>query len=106
MGFTRPTASINFAGLISPNSTLSPYEGLILSQYVKGGYHKVFTIAERNALSIWGESPLPAAHIGFTVSNDGGYTTGIRSVGMLVYVIEENKFYVLIPKGYWGIMVF
>jgi len=100
MPIQNPSAAIQFPGFLSPTSALQSWEGLLHPSYLKGGFQSVTTLAERNAISIWQEGNA-LTHAGFSESGDGGYTTGRRSIGMLVYVLENNKFYTLCPKGYF-----
>ena len=103
-----PNSSINFSTWVSPSPNISNYEGVLLAQYIKGGYQNVITLEDRDAISIYNEGT-QEQHIGFTNSGDGGKTTGLRSLGMMVKVLDpegdgsvESKVYVLIPYGYFG----
>ena len=100
MPIQNPSAAIQFPGFLSPTASLQTWEGLLHPTYLKGGFQSVTTLAERNALPIWQEGNA-LEHLGFSESGDGGYTSGRRSIGMLVYVLENNKFYTLCPKGYF-----
>mgnify|MGYP005693200461 CR=1 FL=1 len=100
MPIQNPLASIAFPSFLSPTAGIKDWEGLLHPTYLKGGFQSVPTIAERNTIPIWAETEV-ATHDGFTDSGDGGYTTGRRQIGMLVYVLENNKFYTLCPKGYF-----
>lgn len=100
MPIQNPLAAINFPGFLSPTNGIKDWEGLLHPSYLKGGFQSVPTIAERNAMPIWQEGSA-LTHAGFSESGDGGYTSGRRSIGMLVYVLENNKFYTLCPKGYF-----
>ena len=77
------------------------FEGVLHSMYLKGGFQEVNSIAERNLIPIWANEN-SVVYQGFTLGDDGGWTSGRRKVGMLVYVLENNKFYSLIPVGYYG----
>ena len=100
MPIQNPLAAIAFPSFLSPTNGIKEWEGLLHPTYLKGGFQSVPTIAERNAIPIWAETQV-ATHLGFAESQDGGYTTGRRAIGMLVYVLENNKFYTLCPKGYF-----
>tara|TARA_B100000767_G_C19770605_1_gene539731 strand:- start:1836 stop:3236 length:1401 start_codon:yes stop_codon:yes gene_type:complete len=100
MPIQNPLAAIAFPSFLSPTNGIKEWEGLLHPTYLKGGFQSVPTIAERNAIPIWAETEV-ATHAGFADSQDGGYTTGRRQIGMLVYVLENNKFYTLCPKGYF-----
>ena len=100
MPIQNPSAAIQFPGFLSPTASLQTWEGLLHPSYLKGGFQSVPTIAERNAIPIWQEGNV-LTHAGFSESGDGGYTTGRRQIGMLVYDLENNKFYTLCPKGYF-----
>lgn len=77
------------------------FEGILHSMYLKGGFQEVNSIAERNAIPIWGNDP-GVVYNGFGLGDDGGWTSGRRKVGMLVFVLETKKLYSLIPVGYFG----
>ena len=100
MPIQNPLAAVTFPGFLSPTNGIKDWEGLLHPSYLKGGFQSVPTIAERNAIPIWSEGNT-LTHAGFSESGDGGYTTGRRQIGMLVYVLENNKFYTLCPKGYF-----
>lgn len=90
-----------FPNYLTPNSNINSYEGTIHDMYIKGGFQSVNSISERNLIPI---KPDDSAVIynGFSNSGDGGWTTGRRKVGMLVHVLEDQKFYILLPVGYFG----
>ena len=68
-----------FLGL---NSGLMPWEGIVHPQYLKGGFQHLPTLQDLYNLPIKGENTNTAqTHDGFTHSDDGGYTSGRRSVG-------------------------
>jgi hypothetical protein len=90
-----------FPNYLTPNDNLKSYEGIVHDMYLKGGYQSVPSLSERNAIPVSpNDGNVP--YNGFTNSGDGGWTSGRRKVGMMVYVIENNKFYVLLPVGYFG----
>jgi hypothetical protein len=99
-----PTLPIgtNFGNFLTP--TDSGYEGIIHSMYLKGGFQEVASIAERNLIPASDQNYAgnPSPFDGFTASGDGGWTIGRRKVGMLVYVLETNKLYSLLPVGYFN----
>ena len=96
-----PTLPIgtNFGNFLTP--TDNTYEGIVHSMYLKGGFQEVPSIAERNLIPVKTNDP-QGAYTGFTDSGDGGWTSGRRKVGMLVYVLETNKLYSLLPVGYFS----
>ena len=83
MPIQNPLAAIAFPSFLSPTNGIKEWEGLLHPTYLKGGFQSVPTIAERNAIPIWAETEV-ATHAGFADSQDGGYTTGRRQIGMLV----------------------
>ena len=78
---------------------LEPTDGVMHSIMLKGGYQEMISVSERNQISSFANSNAP--YTGFTLSDDA-LSTGKRRVGMLVSVLEENKFYQLIPVGFFG----
>ena len=101
MPIQNPSSALQFPGFLSPTTSLQAWQGLLHPIYLKGGFQSVTTLAERDAIPVWQEGN-NLMHEGFAEEGDGGYTTGRRAVGMLVYVLENNKFYTLCPKGYWA----
>ena len=83
---------------------LSPQEltdGVLHSINSKGGFQEFATILERNSLPVYSNANANAPYDGFTLSDDK-WSSGRRRVGMLVYVLETNKLYSLLPVGYFG----
>ena len=78
---------------------LEPTDGVLHSITLKGGYQEMISVSERNLIPTFANSNAP--YTGFTLSDDA-LSTGKRRVGMLVSVLEENKFYQLIPVGFFG----
>ena len=78
---------------------LEPTDGVLHSITLKGGYQEMISVSERNLIPAFANSNAP--YTGFTLSDDA-LSTGKRRVGMLVSVLEENKFYQLIPVGFFG----
>jgi hypothetical protein len=74
-------------------------DGVLHSIMLKGGYQEMISVSERNLIPAFANSNAP--YTGFTLSDDA-LSTGKRRVGMLVSVLEENKFYQLIPVGFFG----
>ncbi len=72
------------------------YEAIAHSTLLAGGFHQVETIADRDAIPIFTSG---GTYDGFSESGalQDGITTGRRSIGMLVKVLEDGKFYTLIP---------
>ena len=88
---------------IQRSNFFSPAEstdGILHSITLKGGYQEMLTLNDRNLIkSFLNISGTPYA--GFTNSNDP-WSSGRRRVGMMVYVVTENKLYNLIPVGFFG----
>ena len=72
--------------------------GVIHSFNTIGGITEMPTIADRNAIPI---KTYGGEYVGFTDNMDG-ISSGRRRIGMLVYVLETQKHYQLLPKGYFG----
>ena len=70
-------------------------DGIIHSIAQKGGYQEVISAGERNSIPLFlnGNS----TYTGFTLSDDI-WSSGRRRVGMMVHVVEDKKFYNLIPE--------
>jgi len=66
-----------------------------------GGYQEFPTTAERNNIPMIPNSASAAPYNGFTLSDDK-WSSGRRRVGMLAFVMENQKLYTLIPVGYFG----
>ena len=77
--YNLPAAGSAFPGFIGPDIGLEDQLGILHSFNIIGGH-----------------SEMP------TANGDGGWSTGRRRIGQTVYVIEQDKTYRLIPKGYWG----
>ena len=88
---------IQRAGFLSPSVA---NDGILHSIALKGGFQEMVSLEERNAIPLL-ENSTSFPYNGFTASNDP-WSSGRRRVGMLVYVLEVNKFYSLIPVGYFG----
>ena len=81
-------------------SSIESTDGVLHSISLKGGYQEMLTNSERNLIKSFRNIP-GAVYDGFTQSNDI-WSTGKRRVGMMVYVVKENKIYNLIPVGFFG----
>ena len=92
-------SGINFGNQLTPSN--SAHDGIIHSMNIKGGFQEVISITERNLIPTLANDS-NGVYNAFTLSGDGGYTSGRRKIGMLVYVLETNKFYNLLPIGYFG----
>jgi hypothetical protein len=85
-----PAAKIALSVPIVPNLGNNPILGSHFSHAGVGGYVEVPTVQDLyNIPSIAAED---------SSINPDGLTSGRRKLGMLVYVLEENKFYQLKPK--------
>ncbi len=80
----------------SPNNLT---QGVVHSINTIGGYQEFATISERNSIPLKASSA--SAYDGFT-SSDDKWSSGRRRVGMMAYVIENQKLYTLQPVGYFG----
>lgn len=80
---------------ISPSDSKYALFPSVLQQ---GGFQEMPTLQDRN------EIPVLTTGSGYGTPSIGGdgWSSGRRRVGMLVYVLENQKFYSLIPQGYWG----
>ena len=82
----------------SPNNL---YLGVTHSINNIGGYQEFATLAERNNIPMLPNSASAQPYNGFTQSDDK-WSSGRRRVGMMAYVMENQKLYTLIPVGYFG----
>ena len=80
----------------SPNTLTA---GVVHSINTIGGYQEFETISERNSIPL--QPSVASTYDGFTTSDDK-WSSGRRRVGMLVYVMENQKLYTLQPVGYFG----
>ena len=80
----------------SPN-TLT--QGVVHSINTIGGYQEFATISERNSIPL--QASGASTYDGFTTSDDK-WSSGRRRVGMMAYVMENQKLYTLQPVGYFG----
>jgi len=108
MPTNSPISNLAFNTWLSPDQANSSFEGLLLAQYLKGGYQTVITLQDRDSIPIYNEGAT-TQHSGFTNSGDDGKTTGRRSLGMMVHVVDPEgdgsvlpKTYILLPLGYFG----
>ena len=83
----------------SPNDL---YMGVTHSINNIGGFQEFATISERNDIPLVPNSVANAPYDGFTLKNDDPWSCGRRRVGMMVYVMENQKLYQLIPNGFFG----
>lgn len=83
----------------SPNDL---YMGVTHSINNIGGFQEFATISERNDIPLIPNSVANAPYDGFTLKNDDPWSCGRRRVGMMVYVMENQKLYQLIPNGFFG----
>jgi len=97
--YTTPIGSTGFTDYIGPDgNNLS--KGILHSFYLIGGHTEVPALTDLYEIPIAPDSG--SVYAGFSQNGDGGWSTGRRRIGQTVYVIEEDKTYRLIPKGYWG----
>ena len=98
---TYPTTGLNFGNFLTHTNAQTDGEGLIHSQSLSGGYQEVNSIAERNLIPVKADKP-GEVYTGFTASGTGGWSSGRRRIGMLVYCLDVDKLYILKPVGYFG----
>ena len=98
--YTTPTGNTTFDAFIGPSVGNEGSIGILHSFYLIGGHTEVPTLQDLYAIEI--NADTGSLYAGFTDNADGGWSTGRRRIGQTVYVIEEDKTYRLIPKGYWG----
>ena len=98
---TYPTTGLNFGNFLTHTNAQTDGEGLIHSQSLSGGYQEVNSIAERNLIPVLADKP-GEVYTGFTASGTGGWSSGRRRIGMLVYCLDVDKLYILKPVGYFG----
>ena len=75
-------------------------DGVLHAVALKGGFQSHASISERNAIPLLVNSNA-VTYTGFTTSDDP-YSSGRRRVGMLIYVLSTDKFYILKPVGFFG----
>lgn len=98
--YNLPAAGSAFPGFIGPDVGLEDQLGILHSFNLIGGHTEMPTLQDMYEIPIAPDASI--VYAGFTQAGDGGWSTGRRRIGQTVYVIEEDKTYRLIPKGYWG----
>ena len=98
--FNLPSANDVFGSFIGPSVGKETEIGILHSFYLIGGHTEVPTLQDMYEIPIAADTG--AIYSGFSDNEDGGWSSGRRRIGQSVYVIEEDKTYRLIPKGYWG----
>jgi hypothetical protein len=103
MAYNKPDKQNYNAGEIQFGNYMVPgvntdEHGIVHSFYINGGITEMPTISDRNAIPI---KTYSGEYVGFTENIDG-LSSGRRRIGMLVYVLETQKHYQLLPKGYFG----
>ena len=93
----NPGGGFPYTNFIVPSSNDNP-GGIVHSFNMIGSITEMPTIADRNAIPV---NMYSTANTGFTDNMDG-ISSGRRRIGMLVYVLETQKHYQLLPKGYFG----
>ena len=91
------TGQYTFLDYIGISPSDSNY-GLFPSVLQQGGFQEMPTLQDRNEIPVL----TTGAGYGTPAIGGDGWSSGRRRVGMLVYVLENQKFYSLIPQGYWG----
>jgi len=104
MAYNKPDKQNYSAGEMQFGNFLVPgvntdEHGIVHSFYINGGITEMPTIADRNEIPI--KTYINGEYVGFTENIDG-ISSGRRRIGMLVYVLETQKHYQLLPKGYFG----
>jgi len=97
-GFNNSQGAAGFGNFIAPNDNNGSY-GMLHSFNIIGGFTEVMTLDDRNAIPIYDNGT--GTHNGMEAGVDG-MSNGRRRIGMLVYVVEDQKIYQLIPNGYLG----
>ena len=98
---TYPQTGLNFGNFLTHTNAESEGLGIIHSQSLSGGYQEVKSVAERNLIPVQSDAA-GVIYNGFTAAGDGGWTSGRRKVGMLVYCLDVDKLYILKPVGFFG----
>ena len=98
---TYPQTGLNFGNFLTHSGADADGLGLIHSQSLSGGYQEVKTVAERNLIPVQSDAA-GVIYNGFTAAGDGGWTSGRRKVGMMVYCLDVDKLYILKPVGFFG----
>ena len=98
---TYPQTGLNFGNFLTHSGADADGLGLIHSQSLSGGYQEVKSVAERNLIPVQSDAA-GVIYNGFTAAGDGGWTSGRRKVGMMVYCLDVDKLYILKPVGYFG----
>ena len=88
---------MQYGNFMVPGSNANQ-NGLLHSFNMIGSITEMPTIADRDAIPI---NTYSSTNTGFTDNLDG-ISSGRRRIGMLVYVLETQKHYQLLPKGYFG----
>ena len=103
MAYNKPdkqnynAGEIQFGNFMVPGVNTDEH-GVVHSFNINGGITEMPTIADRNEIPI---KTYSGEYVGFTENIDG-LSSGRRRIGMLVYVLETQKHYQLLPKGYFG----
>jgi len=103
MAYIQPDQLNYNAGEIPYGNFFAPTDntdqgGALHSFNMIGGITEMPTIEDRNNIPIHTKL---SANNGFSMNFDG-ISSGRRRIGMLVYVLETQKHYQLLPKGYFG----
>ena len=98
--YNLPAAGSVFPGFIGPDVGLEDQLGILHSFNIIGGHSEMPALQDMYEIPIAPDAGI--IYAGFTANGDGGWSTGRRRIGQTVYVIEQDKTYRLIPKGYWG----
>ena len=103
MAYIQPDKENYSAGEMSYGNFMVPTSnsntgGALHSFNMIGSITEMPTIADRDAIPV---NIYSSTNTGFTDNLDG-ISSGRRRIGMLVYVLETQKHYQLLPKGYFG----
>jgi hypothetical protein len=93
----NPGGSFPYTNFIVPNDGTQSF-GMAHSFNMIGAITEMPTIEDRNNIPV---NQYASTNTGFTDNMDG-ISSGRRRIGMLVYVLETQKHYQLLPKGYFG----
>ena len=103
MAYIQPDKTNYGAGEMSYGNFMVPTSnentgGALHSFNMIGSITEMPTIADRDTIPV---NIYSSTNTGFTDNLDG-ISSGRRRIGMLVYVLETQKHYQLLPKGYFG----
>ena len=101
--YTLPTiGTVNLGGYLGVPNQDTPY-GIFPSVLQQGSFQEMPTLQDMYEITVQvSGADIPNNNWGTPVITDDGWGSGRRRVGMLVYVLENQKLYNLVPNGYFG----